>query len=80
MLPELWESGGPSGGAGGCQERDVGVGEGSENRVNGADSSAKFFLFGVLIVLNVLFRVIIIYTFSSNCSFLLTRGGWAWRT
>lgn len=29
--------------------------EGSENRVNGADSSAKFFLFGVLILFNVFF-------------------------
>ena len=29
--------------------------EGSENRVNGADNSAKFFLFGVLILFNVFF-------------------------
>ena len=31
--------------------------EGSENRVNGADSSAEFFLFGVLILFNVFFLV-----------------------
>lgn len=45
--------------------------------MNGAGSSAKVVLFGVFVLFNVYFIIIIIYEFPSNRSFLLTRGmGW----
>lgn len=59
-------------------------GRGWEKWVNGAGSSAKVVLFGVFVLFNVYFIIIIIYEFPSNRSFLLlTRGmggvGWGQR-